>query len=460
MVAVAVVGYDDEFVTIAACGLNHALDTVIDGYNGFFDGFVHARVTHHIAIGKINNHKIEFLFVEFVIQRLSHLVSTHFWLQIVGCNFWRRNKNALFALEWLFATAIEEESNVRIFLGFGNVKLQFAVFRQRFAERIDHIFFVEQNMHARERCVVRCHAEIVQRQRVHSLFGHIFLRQSNSQLFGAVVAVVEEDDHVVRLNQRQRFSSGIDMNYWLDKFVGYALVVRFLHGSLHIGGFFANARNQQIVSLFHAIPAFVAIHGVVAADNRSDFPASRGKMFLQLFDEAFARVRIGVATVHKAMHKRLFDAVFVGNLGQFQQMLERTMHAAVRHQTHEVNFHTFLGCIFECAHNFGIFHYGIVAASAVYFHQILIDNASRTNVEVTDFGVAHLTIGQAHIFARSLQLRMRIDGVQAVPIWGWHLADDIVFFTVANAPAVENHQNCFLICHDFMILIVLYSTSY
>ena len=80
----------------------------------------------------------------------------------------------------------------------------------------------------------------------------------------------------------------------------------------------------------------------------------------------------------------------------------------------------------------------------IYHHQILIDDASGTDVEVSRLGVAHLSIWQTHGLARSLQLGVRISGFQIVEIWRWGLCYHVTLALVAYAPAVENDQKSFL----------------
>jgi hypothetical protein len=56
---------------------------------------------------------------------------------------------------------------------------------------------------------------------VHTLFGHIFLRQNDGELFGAVVAVVEEDDDVALFDAA--VDCGVDNRF--DELIGYSFVV-------------------------------------------------------------------------------------------------------------------------------------------------------------------------------------------------------------------------------------------
>ena len=88
-----------------------------------------------------------------------------------------------------------------ILLCLGDVQLRLAVVGQVFAQCVLYVLLVEENVHACERSVVRRHAVVLQtRDGVHALLRHILLGQYDSQLFSAVVAVVEEDHYIAFLD--------------------------------------------------------------------------------------------------------------------------------------------------------------------------------------------------------------------------------------------------------------------
>ncbi len=84
-------------------------------------------------------------------------------------------------------------------------------------------------------------------------------------------------------------------------------------------------------------------------------------------------------------------------------MLERRMDTTIGNQSHEMDADTPLFCILERRNDFGILQYRIVAASAVDFHQILIDDTTGTDIEVSDLRVAHLSLGQTHVLTVGAQ---------------------------------------------------------
>ena len=63
-----------------------------------------------------------------------------------------------------------------------------------------------------------------------------------------------------------------------------------------------------------------------------------------------------------------------------------------------------------------VLHDGAVLAGAVDFHQVLIHDTSGTDIQVTHFGVTHLSVRQTYVLTAGLQLRVRIGLQQLVPM--------------------------------------------
>ena len=218
---------------------------------------------------------------------------------------------------------------------------------------------------------------------------------------------------------------------------------------------FALALDQQVVGHLHTLPTLVAVHRVITAYDRGhDARRSFPHVLFQPFDESLAAVRIGIAAVHKAMHVGTFDTVFIGDVRQFEQVIQRRVHPAVRNQSHQVHAHPVRFGVFERLHDFGILQNRIVAAGPVDLHQILIDHPPRTDIEVPHLRIAHLPIGQADVFAVRTQLRMRVFTGHFRNIGRMHLCDDIPLLSVADAPTVEDHQQYFAITHPNITLLV------
>ena len=114
----------------------------------------------------------------------------------------------------------------------------------------------------------------------------------------------------------------------------------------------------------------------------------------QAGDEALSAAGVGVAAVHEAVDVcAVLYAVVLRYVEQLEEMVERAVHAAVAHEPHEVYVLPVLFRVFVCAHDFGVLHYRAVAARAVNFHKVLIDDAAAAYVEMAHFRVAHLPVG-------------------------------------------------------------------
>ena len=295
-------------------------------------------------------------------------------------------------------------------------------------------------MQARELGVIGRHAAVVERHGVHPFGRHVLLRQHDGQLLGAVVTVVEKDHHVVRADHADGLSVLVDAHERLDELIRHALVIRLLDGFDHVRRTFADAVDQRVVCDLHTLPALVAVHGVITADHRSDLARRGGEVLFEVGDETLAAARVGVAAVHKAMHVGIVEAVGRRNVAQLEEVLQRRVYAAVRHQPHEVHVHTVLFGVFERCLHLRILHDRVVAAGAVDLHEILINHAAGADIEVSDLRVAHLSFGQADVLAVGAQLGVGIFLRHGRDIFGMHGRNHIGLVVMAVAPAVEDHQ--------------------
>ncbi len=72
--------------------------------------------------------------------------------------------------------------------------------------------------------------------------------------------------------------------------------------------------------------------------------------------------------------------------------------------------------------------------------QLLVDHATGTDVDVTNFGVPHLTVRQAYIHAGSGDQSIGIVGTQGVEIRSLGRSDGVEFFLGAVAPTIHDDQ--------------------
>src|SRR6266481_6139995 len=80
---------------------------------------------------------------------------------------------------------------------------------------------------------------------------------------------------------------------------------------------FAVPMHHGVEGFGDALPAAVAVHGVVAATARGDLAGVvLTHLLLELLKIAGAASRESVATIHKGMHKDILDAILFGHLQQ------------------------------------------------------------------------------------------------------------------------------------------------
>lgn len=83
---------------------------------------------------------------------------------------------------------------------------------------------------------------------------------------------------------------------------------------------------------------------------------------------------------------------------------------------------------------------GAVLDGVVDLYEILIDDAAGADIEVSNFAVSHLSVGQTDVLAAGLKLAVGVGGEEVVPVGCGGDGDDVVLLMVAEAPSVENHE--------------------
>ena len=307
-------------------------------------------------------------------------------------------------------------------------------------------------MDAFEGSVIRGQAAVVQRNRVHSLLGHILLGEGGGDFAGPVVAEVVEDDGIAFLDLGEGLTGGIGNDAGFHELIGHIGIVRSLDGidSGRILG--THAAHQHVVGLFYAVPAFVAVHRIETAAHRGNLTGGFGHLAFQLLQEAAAAARIGITTVHERVDIDLVQA-FLRRYGQeFIHMLQGAVDTAMGRKAHQVELLSGGLHILIDRLDFRIVQQFVAPAGHVDLDQVLIDHAAGTEVHVTHLGVAHLPVRQTHIFAAGLQRAVRIFCAQGIDYRRSLGPNGIGIIVAAFTPAVQNHQEYFSVHISFVIL--------
>ena len=193
------------------------------------------------------------------------------------------------------------------------------------------------------------------------------------------------------------------------------------------------------VGLGDAVPALVAVHREVAADDGGDRHA-RGQCGLQAGQVVGGGLRRGVAAVGDRVDDG-FAAGVVQVCGQRGGMVLMRMHAAGRDESDQVAGSAGLFQGFDQGGEGGRCGDAAVRDGVADAHQFLLHHAAGADVQVADLGVAHLARRQPDIAAGCVQEGVRAGLPQAGEGWGLRQAHGVVRAVLTPAEAVEDHQH-------------------
>lgn len=154
------VGRDEEDITMLLAGLVYNSDCGIRRLNALDGGLIHARMTNHVRGRKVVHQELILAVCDPLSKFLGNRACAHFRVQVISGHLGRRNHLPVFSRELLLNTAIEEESDVRVLLGLGNMALLDVLFGEPFGKDVIHELRRESN----GECVVRlvlCHCREV-----------------------------------------------------------------------------------------------------------------------------------------------------------------------------------------------------------------------------------------------------------------------------------------------------------
>jgi hypothetical protein len=260
-----------------------------------------------------------------------------------------------------------------------------------------------------------------------------WIEQGGEEFANTVGAEVERQDGIAVAHAVVAADAGGD-----DELVGHAFAIGLIHGAGGVGEGCALAVGDGEVGAFHPVPAIVAVHCVVAADDGADSRAW-WQCLLQALQVLGAGLRGGVATVGEGVDAG-GNAGVGQDAGERQGMVLVGVDATGGDEAHQMAG-TAVGL--QASDHGGE---GRVAGQAAVddgladSRQFLHDDPAGADVEVPDLGIAHLAFGQADIEARCAQEGVR-PAHQQVECRGVGLADGIVMLVFAPSPAVEDDEH-------------------
>ena len=391
---------------------HHARDTRIHGLDGFHCRVDDAGVAHHVAVRVVHDVDVGRVGAYGRLQLLRHLRRAHLGFEVVGGHLGRVHEAALLAVLGRLHAAVEEKGDVRVLFRLGRVKLAQAACGQIVGQYVFGMRLREG--HGRvEGLVVFGHAHEVHLRHMHAveLVEGAFRRNEGAgELAGAVGAEVEEDDRVAVVDPAVVEDRGD------DELVGDVGGVARLHRPHRRPARKALALPEAdgVPGLLHAVPAIVAVHGVVAPRYRGH-KRHRAVMLLEYavaeIDDALhvalAGMRVDVAAVHEGVDAHVARAALGRHLQHGLQVRHVRVYAAIGEQTHEVDGAPSLDGPVEGGREHLVVLDGAVLAGVVDARELLGYHAPGAHVQVPDLGVAHLAVGQPHIAPRRAQSRVR-----------------------------------------------------
>ena len=183
-----------------------------------------------------------------------------------------------------------------------------------------------------------------------------------------------------------------------QELVGDAAVVALLdarHG-VGIGAALGLAVDHGVEGLALALPALVAVHGVVAAVDAGHLAhAVLAHLLLELRNVARAGGGRGVAAVHEGVDEDALQAVLARSAQQRVQMLLVRVHAAVGDQAEEMQLPSAFARALHGLHDGRVLLELAGRNLRVDARDVHLHNAAGADVQVAHFAVAHLPVRQA-----------------------------------------------------------------
>ncbi len=224
-----------------------------------------------------------------------------------------------------------------------------------------------------------------------------------------------------------------------DEFVG--LAGRVARGNCRVGGgeALSLAGGDQLIGLGHTLPALVAVHGVIAADDADDLSVI-AEPGLEVAHIAGPGVRRGVAPVHPGVnHHR--DAGGMKQRRQGDGMVLMRMHAAGRNEAEQMR-----GAFALLQPGDEILERRVLRQRTVFdcrvdARQFLHHHAAGADIQMADLGIAHLSLWQADRLAAGGQEGVRRAGPEPVEVRRLGQGDGIVVPGFIPAETVENDEH-------------------
>jgi hypothetical protein len=225
-------------------------------------------------------------------------------------------------------------------------------------------------------------------------------------------------------------------NDGLEELIVLALLVSLLDGLDWVSALLTLAGAKSLETNLNSVPSLVTVHCVVSTNNTGNLTDTDlldlGKQCLHISGTG---LRVGVTAISEEVNVDIWNSNFLGDLEESVEMvllgvLRRsvydgyngaglTYNTTIRDETSQVKTtSTFLG-IFESVHDDLVLAQLALLDRLINTDDILPNNTSSADVQMTDLGVAHQTLWETNGEGRSVKLSVPSSILgESIHVWG------------------------------------------
>lgn len=201
-----VIGGDEQNVSVLLASLVDFTNGLVGGGDTLDGGLVHTGVTDHVGRSEVVHDELEFTLGDALGHLLADGFGAHLGLMVVGRNLGRRDHIAHLARELLLDTSVEEESDVRVLFGLGDVALLDVLLAEPLGQHVAHVLRGEGNGEGVVGLVLGHGGDVdVLGIREVGLGRAVIVAQQLGDLTDTVRTVVEEEEGIVVCKARLVF---------------------------------------------------------------------------------------------------------------------------------------------------------------------------------------------------------------------------------------------------------------
>ena len=200
--------------------------------------------------------------------------------------------------------------------------------------------------------------------------------------------------------------------------------------------------HHYIECLGDALPPPIAVHCVVAAADAGDL-ARRvlPHLLLELLQVSGAAGGQSVAPIHKSVYENAVHTTLFCYLQQSIKMILVRVHPPVREKTKNMQPPAAATGMLHRAQQHRIGEEVPILNHLINAGDVHVDDASSANIKVANFAVAHLPLGQAHVWAAGMDQSIGKIAKQAIISRLARQSDGIGLGLSTISPAIKDGEH-------------------